>query len=264
LFRALGPDDPPREIQIEGRAYRRSRVFKHDSWAATALYECGAERVVCKFNRRQPIAGLPMGWLGCWLARREAHLYRLLAGDPHVPALCGDVCVEGRPAPHAVAHAFVAGRPLTLDDAPSDEFFAELAGVLENLHAVGIAYVDLHKRENVLLGADGRPYLIDFQISVCLPRRRPATWLLRLLQRSDRYHLAKHVRRLRPDLSARYSGELGDRPPWWIRAHRRVAVPFRRLRRRLLVVCRVRTGRGKAHTEFMPEYGQMASAVRVC
>ena len=43
LFRALGRHDPPSEIEVAGDLYRRSSVFKHDSWAATALYTCEAD-----------------------------------------------------------------------------------------------------------------------------------------------------------------------------------------------------------------------------
>ncbi len=49
------------------------------------------------------------------------------------------------------------------------DFFDHVEEMLNVLHARRIIYVDLHKQENVLVGDDGLPYLIDFQVSVQLP-----------------------------------------------------------------------------------------------
>ena len=68
-----GRDEPPGEVEIDGQRYRLLRVVKHDSWAATAFYTGPDKQVVCKFNRQQRVGLIPMGWLGRWLARREAH-----------------------------------------------------------------------------------------------------------------------------------------------------------------------------------------------
>jgi hypothetical protein len=256
LFRALGEQEPPTRISVAGVPFEWLRTFKHDSWAATALYEnVWGERVVCKFNREQPILGVPMRWLGRLLARRENQMLELLHHEPGVPRLSGLVSVAGRRVPSATAHDYIPGRPLHDGDNVEEEFFAELGRVLDRVHALGIAYVDLHKRENVLVGDDGRPYLIDFQISAKLPRVWPLSAVLWLLQQSDRYHLAKHVYRQRPDLCGPALAARVERPPWWIRMHRQLAVPFRRLRRRLLVWLGIRTGRGRAQSEYEPELG---------
>jgi hypothetical protein len=256
LFRALGHADPPLRISIRDVDFQRVRTFKHDSWAATALYQGPhGGLIVCKFNRRQPILGLPMRWLGRWLARREGRLLDLLAGEPNVPNRRGPILVDGRAPLNATAHDYVPGRPLRRGDRPDARFFQGLSQLLAGVHARGIAYVDLHKRENILLGDDGQPYLIDFQISVRLPRVWPLNAVLRLLQESDRYHLAKHICRHQPDLCPLELAPLVARPPWWIRLHRRVAVPFRSVRRRLLVLLGIRTGRGKVYSEVAPEVG---------
>lgn len=256
LFRALGHSDPPPRIGIGDVEYRHVRTFKHDSWAATALYDSPhGELIVCKFNRSQPILGIPMRWLGRRLAEREGRLLNLLADEPNVPDRRGPVLVEGKPALNAAAHVFVPGRPLRAGDRPNAEFIARLSQLIAGVHSRGIAYVDLHKRENILVGDDGQPYLIDFQISVRLPRIWPLTFILSLLQQSDRYHLAKHIFKQRPDLCSPEMAAWVERQPWWIRLHRRVAVPFRSFRRWLLVLLGIRTGTGKAHTEEAPEVG---------
>src|SRR5437763_1560384 len=137
-------------------------------------------------------------------ARREAALLRRLAGLPNVPRWSGHVRVNGRPLPHAVAHDFIPGHPLGDRERVRDDFFPTLRALLAAMHRRGVAYVDLHKRENILVGDDGQPYLIDFQIGLARPGWWPANHeaveaVLRLAQANDVYHLAKHVARCRPD-----------------------------------------------------------------
>lgn len=260
LFRALGEADPPAEIEVRGCRLRQVTVFKHDSWAATALYSGEGHRVVCKFNRCEPIFGIPMTWLGRALARREARMLQLLADEPRVPDGCGSVRVNGRKSPTAVAHQYVPGRPLSRHDRMDAGFFDELDRVIRKIHSRRVAYVDLHKRENILVGDDGRPWLIDFQISLRLPWRRPAGWLLRMLQESDRYHFAKHRSRHTWCVPDAEGPGATLRRPWWIQVHRKLTVPLRTLRRRLLVATGVRAGAGKAHTEAVPEFGLREAA----
>jgi hypothetical protein len=208
---------------------------------------------VCKFNRRQPILGLPVPWLGPWLARREARMFQRLAGDPNVPVGCGPVHVNGQVARHVVAHVFIPGRTLLETSAPSRQVVRELQGLLTRLKQNGIAYVDLHKLDNILVADDGKPYLIDFQISVWLPHIWPLTWLLHRLHQLDRYHLLKHVSRLRPDLCDECEHRWVQRKPWLIRVHRCMSIPFRQIRRALFVRLGVRTGTGESFTELWAE-----------
>jgi hypothetical protein len=244
-------------VEIGGQPYLRERVFKHDSWAATALYraEAGGRRAICKFNRIQRIGPIPMGWLGKRLAWNERTILERMDDHPGVPGWLGDVAAGGRVLTNAVSRAFIEGRPLGRHDQVDDGFFPSLRSILDVMHARRLAYVDLHKRENVLVGEDGRPYLIDFQIS----HAGPAGWrgwlpwqavVLRILQRSDDYHFAKMWCRSRPDQTG---GEENLARPWWIRLHRLVARPFRSLRRGLLVRRGIRSGKGRATSEHFTE-----------
>jgi tRNA A-37 threonylcarbamoyl transferase component Bud32 len=253
MFRALGNGEPPVEIVIDGQKYQRVTIFKHDSWAATALYQSAERTIVCKFNRRQGIGLFSMEWLGRRLARRERRILTLLAGLPSVPGVLGPVMVAGKPLENAVAHDYVPGHPLRAGEQVNDEFFPRLKSLLKRMHDRGIAYVDLHKRENIIVGDDGWPYLIDFQISGAWPEPHPFgleilnRFLLSVLKTCDDYHLAKHIRNCRPDQAGAVVR------PWWIRLHRLVAVPFRSLRRRVLVMLGIRKGRGQADSEHFPE-----------
>jgi len=267
LFRALGNQEPPAVVTIGGHDYALERVLKHDSWAASAVYAGPAGRVMVKFNRVEAILGVPMAWLGAWLARREAWMLKELADQPAIPRWSGDVAVDGRVVRNAVAHDWIDGHPLCTGEAVNDDFFPELERLLAEMHRRGLAYVDLHKRENIIVGDDGRPYLIDFQISQALPDvwvcdnplTRPLLWLL---QKSDEYHLRKHKVHHRPDQAGATADELAKSRPWWIRLHRLVARPFRTLRRSLLVLLKVRKAGGQAASEVFPEDAIQAEAAR--
>jgi hypothetical protein len=253
LFRALGDHEPPQTIDIEGELLERGEILKHDSWAATALYHNDTRIVVCKFNRMNPIGFVPSGWLGAFLARRERRMYEMLEDVPNIPKGISKVVVDGRTALNAVAHDYVAGHPLRWYDRVGDRFFAALQETVDEMHRRGIAYVDMNKSENIIVGADGKPYLVDFQISIRLFRIWPLSLLLGLLQQSDRYHLRKHIFRFRPDLQPCNTKEFVEARPWWISWYRKIGVPMRGLRRKLLVRLGIRSGPGQAHTEVYVE-----------
>jgi len=258
VFRALGAADPPAAVEIDGETFELDEIFKHDSWAATGIYRSTTRKALCKFNRQQSILGIPMRWLGHRLAAREAGFMTRLAGVEGVPGSLGLIVQDGRVLRHAVSRQWVPGHALRPGEQVDAAFFPAFRRLLAEVHARGVAHVDLHKRENILVDDQGRPWLIDFQISFALPHgNRLAAGLLRgwlrVLQRCDDYHLLKHEIRHRPDQAAATQAELATLRPWWIRAHRCVAVPFRRLRRGLLVALGIRAADGQASSEAFPE-----------
>ena len=254
-LKALGGEPLPATVAIDGVLHRLRETFKHDSWAATGLYEGspGVLRVV-KLHRHAPVGGFPMGWLGRTMARHEIYLLRSLADLKGVPKLAGQVTVDGHRLANAVARDYIEGHPLGDREEVNQSFFPTLEAMLRAMHSRKIAYVDLHKRENILVDEAGDPYLIDFQISVAWPRRLVAGPLFTLLRRGDEYHLMKHWARSRPEQCGVDGVALRNRIPWMIRAHRLVARPFREMRRRLLVKLGVRTGKGRVESEFFAEH----------
>ena len=259
LFRALGADEPPQEIEINHRPYGLQRVIKHDSWAATALYiDTTGRQTVCKFNRQQSLCWLPARWLGRYLAARESSILHKLADVSNVPNSTGEVYVDKIRWKNAVAHDYIPGHALRASEPVGAEFLAGLRRLLTNVHRHNIAHVDLHKRENIIVGDNGKPYLIDFQISFALPNWWPANSfpmraMLRILQQSDDYHLAKHVARCSGKRNGNLLKQVVEQRPWWIRVHRFFAVPFRTMRRNLLVKLRIRKGEGSVATEHFAE-----------
>jgi len=158
---ALGHNSLPEQILVQQRKYHLQKLFKHDFFAASGLYSDGSSRVVLKIYRRQDLLGLPMNWLGRWLAQREISFYRYLQDLPGIAHFLGTFGRNG------FVHAYIPGQDLL--EYPktriADDFFDQLVDLMRSVHERGISYVDANKRDNVIVGLDGRPYLIDFQIS---------------------------------------------------------------------------------------------------
>lgn len=244
-LKALGGDEFPPRIRVSSDNFRLIKVFKHDFFAATGLYELdpGSDsragtsscptKVVLKVGRTRRLFVLPMRPIGRWLARREGRCYDTLKSLEGVPAYLGIWNEIG------IIHEYIEGHPLRKSESVNDEFFPRLEALLKKVHAHDMAYVDLEKRENILVGDDGKPYLIDFQISFGLFTKwwkyAPfSRFLLRRLQRSDDYHLLKHRRRHRPDQLTPEQIAASYKRPLYIEIHRMIFRPLTQLRRAIL------------------------------
>lgn len=240
---ALRNGELPPIISCYGTEYRLCQTFKHDFFAATGVYAGPGRQVVAKFGRTCDFLSLPLAWAGAYLETREYGVLQQAQGIPGVPRL---VALVGE---NVLVREFVPGHPLGRREAVSDSFFEELGAILRALHARHIAYVDLNKRQNILVGDDGKPYLIDFQISLHLPptgwrRAWPVRRILARFQQADLYHYLKHKRRLRPDLLTPAERARVERLGLWIRLHRLLARPLTHLRRGILA--RLRTDEAEA------------------
>ena len=231
VLKALGRKRFPEHIDLAGGRFRLAEVLKHDFFAATALYRrADGRQVVLKIGRSADILGLPARWIGRFLARREARIYRALSDVASVPDFSGMWSDCG------FAHDYVEGHPLRRDEAVGDEFFDQLQTLIATIHARNMAYVDLEKCENLIVGQDGRPHLIDFQISWSMPALwerccPPLAWFRKKLQHMDEYHLLKHRRRARPDQLTPEQLDESYKLPGWIRMHRVLVRPLQKIRR---------------------------------
>jgi predicted Ser/Thr protein kinase len=148
-------------------------------------YQEGDVRLVVKLPPRSP-------WQRPLLIRTLRHEYRVyqkLGGMAGVPRCYGllDGCF--------LVLEYIDGHSLR-DGAIADRarFFEDLRRLLEELHARGVAHADLKKKDNILVAADNRPYLVDFGVA-CLRKSGYAPvnhWLFDLAVRFDFNAWIKH------------------------------------------------------------------------
>ncbi len=237
---ACGKEGLPKEINCLGSRYGLEKVLKHDFFAATGLYraiegpnpECG-EKVILKFGRRHHFLYIPMSWMGWLVSHHEYCTLVRLKDVERIPKILGRYKRTG------FFYRYIEG--CSLDEKPKlpKDFFEKLRGTLEQIHSRGVVYFDLNKRGNILLGDDGLPYLIDFQISVMVPSRLflfkgLTRRFLQSLQKADIYHLYKHKRKLQPEELTPEEEKLSRHVSLLIRVHRAIAHPFRLTRRAFL------------------------------
>lgn len=136
--------------------------------------------------------------VGPILIRREFGALRNLMGVQGIPLLVGKL------DRYALAMEHVAGTSLEkigqgeLDSA----FYTHLREVIDEMHAHGVAHCDLRSRGNVMLGEDGRPYVVDF--AACVYRGRGYNlfikWLFGQFVLADRRAVLLIKRRMSPEL----------------------------------------------------------------
>jgi hypothetical protein len=237
-FYACGADGMPTQMRCQGTAYVLVKVLKHDFMAATGLYEAavgagGPGKVICKISRRMHFCGVPLGWLGRLLTRSEVRNLRRCEGVHGVPH------VLDRIEPNVYVYAYIEGVCLAEKPALPPDFFEKLKAVLDQIHARRLVHFDLHKPGNILVGADGHAYILDFQLCTylgdrCLLSRRLSSRLRRRLQAYDVYHVYKHKRRLLPAKLTEAEDKLSRNNSLPLRMHRAIASPYKRVRRACL------------------------------
>ncbi len=218
----------PDSVEAEGTSWKRVKTFKHDFFAATGLYqsEKDASLAVLKIFRPYHYYGIPYGLLSLFQASHEEKVYRCLQDTGHVPRWIGRIGKTG------IMHEFVPGHDLDYKSPVPEEFFTQLETLIKMMHERGIAYLDTNKPDNVLVGDNGKAYLIDFQISWVqppFPLSIITAPLFRIFKDSDFYHLLKHKRKFFPSIMSKEEFEAFR--PWYLRIHRIIANPVRRIRR---------------------------------
>jgi len=242
-LRAGGRKALPEEVTVAGGHYRCNKVLKHDFFAATALYQLRKteqtpekglpRRIILKMARRGDFLGIPLRWLGRAICRHEIGNLRHLQSLDQVPRYLGRYEDTG------FFYEYIEG--CSLDERPvlPGDFFERLEELIRSIHSRRVAYIDMNKRGNILLGEDNLPYMIDFQIACHIPRGeglggRIMDGLFSLLTKEDIYHLRKHQRRLAGEQLEPEQLEAFQRKSPWIKTHRRLSRPLTRHRRRIL------------------------------
>lgn len=101
---------------------------------------------------------LTMRLLGLFLISREREAYRRLVGLEGIP------CWAGQLDAYTMATEYIPG--WRASEAPVEmltpAFFDRLLKLINQVHARGVVHGDLKRLDNILVGEDGNPYLIDF------------------------------------------------------------------------------------------------------
>jgi RIO-like serine/threonine protein kinase len=110
--------------------------------------------------------------------------YKGLSRLSELGAVADQFC---RLSPIAVAYNYIEGTPLrTLiheeKKLPVD-FFQDLERQVAKMHRKGVVHLDLRNMGNILCGADGKPYVIDFQSAISYARF--PRWLQNFMRGSD-------------------------------------------------------------------------------
>ncbi|MCE5199711.1 MAG: hypothetical protein ABFD54_15295 [Armatimonadota bacterium] len=189
----------------------------------------GRKIVVKDFKRSDFLFRVIVGPI---LIRREFGALRDLMGVEGIPQLVGKM------DRYAVAIEHIPGTSLEHIEQGtlSNDFHTQLRRVLDDMHARGVAHCDLRSRGNVMLGDDGRPYVVDF--AACVYRGRGINpffkWLFGQFVLADNNAILRIKKRLSPDLlTPEETTELAKPLPFEIPA-RVIGENVRKITRKLL------------------------------
>jgi RIO-like serine/threonine protein kinase len=191
------PFPPGVPFRLGISSYKVLQEFKNDFFAQTLLLTDLKEqkKYVLKISRIKTPSLRPFfQFLLNWLGKREAKIYYYLQGTTGIPRLIDAYS-------NWFIHEYIEGENLKNFRQVSDTFFDELLQIFHTIHQKGIVYVDSAKKDNILVGSDQKPYLIDFQISLFFrTKKRKPTKIHKIFIQEDLYHIYKHKRSIRSDL----------------------------------------------------------------
>lgn len=206
--------------------YRRAGGTRPD----LRVVKINSEQIVAKDFRRSDFLFRVI--VGPILIRREFGALRNLTGVVGIPQL---VCKIDR---FALAMEHIQGisleqvRPGSLDN----EFYCELEKIIDNMHSRGVAHCDLRSRGNVMLGNNGRPYVVDF--AACVYRGSGFNpffvWLFKQFVIADDNAILRIKQRLSPELLTEDEKQKLAKPLPFERPARFIGENVRKLTRKLL------------------------------
>jgi RIO-like serine/threonine protein kinase len=141
----------------------RRRVLRRPSSTRPALWliEKGGVRAVVKDYSLNGF--LYRHTVGRFLIWREGKAYRRLKGLEGVPDLYG--VINGL----ALVMEEIPGsnmEGLENDRQLSEGFFRSLRVLVDRIHGRGLAHCDLKRAPNILMGRDGKPYIVDWSAAI--------------------------------------------------------------------------------------------------
>lgn len=160
-------------------------------------------------------ASVYVRWLARRLLQREARVLAAMEAIDGVPQLI-DI------GPERLTRSFLPGLPMQRSKPTDPKYFKAAARLLRHLHRIGVVHNDLAKEPNILVGNDGAPAFIDFQLAWFAPQRGR---LFRLLGYEDLRHLLKHKRSYCPQRLTQRERNILDNPSFASRIFRSTVKP---------------------------------------
>lgn len=166
-----------------------------------------------------------LGRIGRVAIRREHAVYERLAGIPGIPESFGLAGGEHLVLEH-IAGESLRARELSLGD--RGRFYARLLGTVLAMHAAGVTHRDLKRKDNVIVGPDEIPYLIDFGIARIGGRGWAGARLFEIGRQMDlnawiKLKHGRSARELPPEDAALYH------PLWIERIARWIRIPWQKI-----------------------------------
>jgi serine/threonine protein kinase len=224
----------PEKMSIKGETFYFEKILKDDFFSVNVLYRNPeGVRYVLKLSDFRFFLGSLLKPLAMFFSWREYKIYKMLEDIEGIPPL------GPRFGRRGYFHKYIEGK--TLHDMEQggtvpDDFFGKLKSIISQLHDRRIFYLDLNKRGNIIIGEDMQPYLIDFQISLFIRKKRGLAGLIadgvfNRLIREDIYHLYKHKRHFQPQLMTDEELGFATRTRFNEALNRYLGTPYRKVKR---------------------------------
>ena len=150
-------------LKLSGLTENHCEILRHSSNTRPVIWvleEKGVRAVVKDFSNSKFFYRNIIGRFLIW---RERRAYETLKGLKGIPTYYG--VIDGL----ALALEEIPSRPLKKHNKNiklSDSFFDDLKNIIDSFHKRGLAHCDLKNGANVLVGRDGRPYIVDWSASI--------------------------------------------------------------------------------------------------
>jgi serine/threonine protein kinase len=142
--------------------YQR-KVLREPSSTRPALYVIQEDNVRAVVKDFSPNGRLYRNIVGRFLVWRERKAYRRLTDLDGVPGFFRSI--------DGIALILEEIQGQNIEDLEKKkrlhkEFFEELRRLVERIHERGLAHCDLKRAPNILVGYDGKPYIVDWSASI--------------------------------------------------------------------------------------------------
>ena len=119
--------------------------------------------------------------------RHEEQVYRKLNGIPGIPKCFGLLDTKYLILEYISGDSY---RMLEHELNDRNHFFSNLLSILNDMHTAGVAHGDLKRKDNILVGPNQEPFIIDFGVSVLAEGR--GGFIFNAIRQADRNAWIKH------------------------------------------------------------------------